>query len=717
MSDMLLNQDALKFHTMGRPGKLKIEATKPLSSQRDLSLAYSPGVAEPCRIIHKNPEEAYNLTAKGNLVAVISNGTAILGLGNLGALASKPVMEGKAVLFKKFSDIDGFDIEIDTDNIDEFINAVKYLSPTFGGINLEDIKAPDCFIIEEKLKEAMDIPVFHDDQHGTAIISAAGLINALELCKKKLDSVKIVVNGAGSAAIACLNLLIKMGAKKENIILCDSKGVIFENRAEGMNEWKTAYATKNPARTLEEALIGTDIFLGLSVKNAMTQTMVASMAKNPIIFALANPDPEILPKSVKAIRDDAIIATGRSDYPNQVNNVLGFPYIFRGALDVQASKINDEMKIAAVYAIANLAKQDVPEEVGLAYNRSDLKFGKDYIIPVPFDHRLIVEVSSAVAKAAIDSGVAKKQNLNFQTYKNQLKSRLNITESILSCEFAKVREAQRSIIFVQGESLKAIKSAIAFIQEGFGTPILIGDLDKIKKTYQANDLNKNYFDKIKCVNDEGNHLDTAIKLIQANQAAGIITGFESYYINSFKTLVHSNALPKNKELFALTVLTHHNKTLFICDTAINKNPTSEQLAHFAIKASQKAKELGHIPRVAFISYQNLSDNPLIQKAMTLLKSQNCDFEFDGDLTIDAALDYRFLKQRHPETPLTDAANILIMPTLESAHVGSKLLAQTGHTKIGPLLIGSDLPIQIVSPESKISEITTLAALTSYQASK
>ncbi|HAC59899.1 MAG TPA: NADP-dependent malic enzyme, partial [Rhodobiaceae bacterium] len=485
------DEEALLFHSQGKPGKLEINATKPMATQRDLSLAYSPGVAVPVRAIAENPDAAYDYTSKGNLVAVISNGTAILGLGDLGALASKPVMEGKAVLFKRFADVDSIDLEVDTKDVDAFINSVRYLGPSFGGINLEDISAPDCFVIESRLREVMDIPVFHDDQHGTAIITAAGLINALYLTKRDIKDIKVVVNGAGSAGIACLELVKAMGLPHDNAILCDTKGVIYKGRQEGMNQWKSAHAVTTDARTLEEAMQGADVFLGLSVKGAITPKMVASMADQPIIFAMANPDPEITPEEVAQVRDDAIMATGRSDYPNQVNNVLGFPYIFRGALDVRASAINEEMKIACAQALAKLAREDVPDEVAAAYHGERPRFGPQYIIPVPFDPRLIREIPPAVAKAAMDTGVARSPIVDMEAYRNRLQARLNPTAGTLQVIMDKVRRDPKRVVFAEGEEERVIRAALSFRDSGLGHPILVGREEQIRETLTQIGLDPN----------------------------------------------------------------------------------------------------------------------------------------------------------------------------------------------------------------------------------
>ncbi|NQU56152.1 MAG: NADP-dependent malic enzyme, partial [Rhodospirillales bacterium] len=661
--DSVTDVEALNFHAKGRPGKLEIHATKPLTTQRDLSLAYSPGVAAPCLEIVRDPSLAYDYTAKGNIVAIISNGTAVLGLGNLGALASKPVMEGKAVLFKRFADVDGIDLEVSTEDVDEFVNCVKFLGATFGGINLEDIKAPECFIIEQRLREIMDIPVFHDDQHGTAIITAAGLINALDLTGRNMASVKVVANGAGAASIACIELIKRMGVAHENVIMCDSKGVIYQGREEGMNQWKSAHAINTEARTLEDAMVGADVFLGLSVKDAVSPEMVQSMADRPIIFAMANPDPEILPEVAKAARPDVLIATGRSDYPNQVNNVLGFPYIFRGALDVRASTINDEMKIAAAHAIADLAREDVPDEVGAAYSGRALQYGAEYMIPAPFDPRLILAVPQAVARAAMDSGVARRPIIDMEAYGHELSARLDVTAASLQAIFDEVRANPRRVVFAEGEEEKSIRAAVSFYNSGYGVPILLGREDKVLETMQSLGLpkidgleihnaklstsNKDYTDFLyerlqrkgalyrdcqRMVNQERNLF--AACMVALGDADAMLTGLtRNYYVALEEITRVLDPLP-GEHIFGLSLVLARERTLFVADTAVHELPNPVQLADFAIQSAAVARRMGHEPRVALLSFSNfgnpmLDRSQLIRDAVHLLDERQVSFEYDG----------------------------------------------------------------------------------------
>lgn len=748
---MDLDCEALEFHAREPKGKVEISLTKPLTNQRDLALAYSPGVAAPCLEIHRDPKLAYEYTAKGNFVAVISNGTAVLGLGNLGALASKPVMEGKAALFKRFADIDAIDIEVSTEDPTEFINAVKYLGASWGGINLEDIKAPECFIIEKKLKELMDIPVFHDDQHGTAIITSAGLINATNLTNRTLDKVKVVVNGAGAAAIACVELMKCMGVKDENVILCDSKGVVYQGRKDGMNEYKQAHAVKTSARTLEEALVGADVFLGLSVKDAVTPSMVKTMAPQPIIFAMANPDPEITPDQVMKVRPDAIVATGRSDYKNQVNNVMGFPYIFRGALDVQATTINDEMKIAAAYALADLAREDVPEEVSAAYSGRKLKYGLDYIIPTPFDPRLIYIVPIAVARAAMSSGVAKKPIEDFDKYKKQLLSRLNPTNNLMSLFFERVKSNPKRMIFAEGEEEQMIRAAIQWRNQGYGTPILVGYEENIRKklrlmgasikgievTNAALNVNTdNYIDQVyRKLQRQGYLRRDCARMIKRDrnifsssmlangEADAMITGLTRSYINSLEDI--TKIIPKEPEkiLFGMSILLAHDKTIFISDTNINELPSAEELVDIAIQSASEVRHMGHEPRVAFLSFSNFG-SPLREKAMRVRDAvklmdarDDIDFEYDGEMQANIALNPELLKL-YPFCRLTAPANILIMPGLHSANISSKLLQELGGgTLIGPLLCGLSRPVQIIPMGSRETDILNLSVLGAHRISK
>jgi malate dehydrogenase (oxaloacetate-decarboxylating)(NADP+) len=741
--------EALKFHARGRPGKLEIRATKPLTSQRDLSLAYSPGVAAPCLEIERDPSLAYDYTAKGNLVAIISNGSAVLGLGNLGALASKPVMEGKAVLFKRFADVDGIDLEVDTQDVDEFVNCVKYLGATFGGINLEDIKAPECFIIEQQLREIMNIPVFHDDQHGTAIITAAALINALDLTGRNIKKVKLVANGAGAASIACVELIKKMGMPHKNITMCDSKGVLYQGREVGMNQWKSAHAIETEARTLQDAVVGADVFLGLSVKDALNPEMVLSMADKPIIFAMANPDPEILPEVAKAVRSDVLIATGRSDYPNQVNNVLGFPYIFRGALDVRASTINDEMKIAAAYAIAKLAREDVPDEVGAAYAGQALQYGPEYIIPAPFDSRLITAVAKAVAKAAMESGVARRPIVDVEAYGNELSARLDPTAASLQAIFEEVRAHPRRIVFAEGEEEKSIRAAVTFHNAGYGVPILLGREEKVRETMKSLGLplideleihnakkstsNKDYTDFLyerlqrqgalyrdcqRMVNQERNLF--AACMVAMGDADAMLTGLtRNYYVALEEITRVLDPLP-DEHIFGLSLLLARDRTLFVADTAVHELPKPEQLADFAIQAASVARRMGHEPRVALLSFSNfgnpmLERTQLIRDAVLLLDERQVSFEYDGEMGVDVALNSELLAL-YPFCRLSAPANVLIMPGLHSSQIATNLLHELGGgTVIGPMLQGLSKPAQIVPMGATVSDIVNMAALTAHDA--
>ncbi len=745
----LSDQEALRYHASGKPGKLEIVATKPVATQRDLSLAYSPGVAVPVRAIADNPTTAYDYTAKGNLVAVISNGTAILGLGNLGALAAKPVMEGKSVLFKRFADVDSIDLEIETEDVDEFVNSVRYLGPSFGGINLEDIKAPECFIIEQRLREIMNIPVFHDDQHGTAIITTAGLLNALHLTGRKIKDARLVVNGAGAAAIACLELIKAVGLPNENAILCDSKGVIYRGREEGMNQWKSAHAADTKLRTLEDALKGADVFLGLSVKGAVTPEMVRSMAKKPIIFACANPDPEITPEEVAEIRSDAIMATGRSDYPNQINNVLGFPYIFRGALDVRATTINDSMKIAAAEALAALAREDVPDEVASAYG--DLPhYGPKYIIPVPFDPRLISRVPPAVAEAAMKSGVARHPIMDMDAYKATLSARLNPTAASLQMIFERVRANPRRVVFAEGEEARTIRAAAAFRNAGYGVPILIGRVEHINETlselgFESMDAfevhnaklstrNQDYVEYLygrlqrkgflrrdcqRLVNNARNVFASC--MVALGDADAMVTGLTRNYWGALNEVRH--AIDPNPEamVFGLSILVTGGRTVFIADTTVHARPTSAQLAQIAEQAAGVARQFGHIPRVGLISFSNFG-NPEhditqhIERAIELLDARKVDFEYDGEMSVDVALDYEMMKRLYPFSRLSGSANVLVMPGLHAANAASTLITALRSGKmIGPLLIGLSKPVQISQMGSSTSDLVNMAALAAHDA--
>ena len=742
--------EALQFHASGRPGKLSIAPHKPLVTQRDLSLAYSPGVAFPCLHIKRDPASAFDYTSKGNFVAVISNGTAVLGLGDLGALAAKPVMEGKSALFKRFADIDSIDIEIDTKDVDEFVNCVRFLHPSFGGINLEDIRAPECFVIEERLRELLDIPVFHDDQHGTAIIAAAGLINALHLTGRELGGIKMVVNGAGAASIACVELLKTMGLPPENVLLCDTRGVIYRGRSDGMNQWKSAHAVETTKRTLAEAMDGADVFFGLSAKGAVDRAMVRSMAAKPIIFAMANPDPEITPEEVRAVRDDAIIATGRSDYPNQVNNVLGFPYIFRGALNVRASQINDAMKIAAAEALARLAREDVPDEVAAASAGERLSYGPDYIIPAPFDPRLIWAVPAAVAKAAMDSGVARKPIPDLFAYQRTLRARLDPTAAGLDLIFERVRTHPKRVVFAEGEEEKTIRAALLFSGSGFGTPVLVGREDRIRATMAAMGLNpaepleihnarlshhnKRYTDLLyarqqrrgmlyrdcqRLVNQDRNVF--AACMVACGDADAMVSGVTRNSFDVLDEVTRVIEIEHGAVMCGLTILLSHERTVLLADTLVHEMPEPAQLADIAVQAAAKAREFGLEPRVALLSYSNFG-NPAgnggarIREAVELLDRREPGFEYDGEISADVALDERLMRQLYPFCRLSGPANILVMPELHSANIAAKLLPRLGGgTAVGPLLLGLSRPVQIVNIGATVSDLVNLAALAAHDA--
>jgi len=745
------DQEALLFHAQPKPGKLEIKPSKPMATQRDLSLAYSPGVAVPVRAIAEDPSTAYDYTAKGNMVAVISNGTAILGLGDLGALASKPVMEGKAVLFKRFADVDSIDLEVDTTDVDQFINCVRYLGPTFGGINLEDIKAPDCFVIESRLRELMDIPVFHDDQHGTAIITAAGLVNALYLTGRDIKTTKLVVNGAGAAGIACLELIKAMGMPNENAILCDTKGVIYKGRTEGMNQWKSAHAVSTKARTLAEAVAGSDVFLGLSVKGAMTAAMVKSMAPKPLIFACANPDPEITPEEVAAVRNDAIVATGRSDYPNQVNNVLGFPYIFRGALDVRARTINDEMKIAAATALAELAREDVPDEVAAAYLGSRPKFGPDYIIPVPFDPRLISRVPVAVAKAAMESGVARKPIADLDRYANELASRLDPVASIVQRVVARVRMQPKRVVFAEGEEEAVIRAALSYQASGLGKAILVGDPERIKETARhagieefrelevqfaresprtaeyADALYKRwqrrgslYRDCLRQVTLDRNIF--AASVVAAGHADAMVTGVTRHYSVALADVRHVLDPKPGERLMGVSIILHGGRTVFVADTNVHEMPEPDVLADITVQTAAVVRRFGYEPHVALLAYSTFGQpwgerSQRVREAVDILDKRNVDFQYDGEMNADAALDADLRHARYPFSRLKEPANVLIMPAIHSASISTTMTEVIGGaTVIGPLLVGLTKSVQIAPLGATMSDIVNMAALAAYNIS-
>jgi malate dehydrogenase (oxaloacetate-decarboxylating)(NADP+) len=736
--------------TEGRPGKLEIVATKPMATQRDLSLAYSPGVAIPVLAIAEDESRAYDYTTKGNFVAVITNGTAILGLGNRGALAAKPVMEGKAVLFKRFADVDSIDLEVSTEDPDEFINCVKLLGKGWGGINLEDIKAPECFIVEQKLRELLDIPVFHDDQHGTAIIAAAGLINALHLTGRDVKTTKLVCNGAGAAGIACLELLQAIGFPRDNLILCDTKGVIYQGRTEGMNQWKSAHAVKTRARTLAEALTGADVFFGLSAKGAVTKDMVKSMADKPIIFAMANPDPEITAEEVAEVRDDAIMATGRSDYPNQINNVLGFPYIFRGALDVRATTINMEMKIAAAHALAELAREDVPDEVAAAYGARP-KFGPDYIIPVPFDPRLISFVPPAIAKAAMDTGVARKPIVDMEGYRQQLRTRRDPVAGVLQRVYDRLRRSPKRVVFAEGEEEQVIRGAASFVHQGLGTALLVGREDRVRAA--AADLGVDLGDNIqivnaalsrrnpeyasylyerlqrkgylirdcqRLVNTDRNHF--AACMVALGDADAMVTGVTRNFSVALEDVRRCiDPKPGHRVIGVSLVLAPRGRTVIVADTAVTEMPNAKDLADIAVEVAGVARRLGYEPRLAMLAFSTFGHPPgeraaHVQEAVRILDQRRVDFEYDGEMAADVAMNPE-LQTAYPFCRLTGPANVLVMPAFHSASISTKLLQELGgSTVIGPILVGLDRPVQIVQLGAKDTNLVNMAALAAYNVS-
>ena len=738
--------EALAFHMEPVPGKWEVNATVPMATQRDLSLAYSPGVAVPCSEISENPELAYDYTNKGNLVAVISNGSAVLGLGNLGALGSKPVMEGKSVLFKRFADVNSIDIELDTEDPDEFCRAVKLMGPTFGGINLEDIKAPECFIIEQRLKDEMDIPVFHDDQHGTAVICAAGLINALYLSDKKIEEVKIVLNGAGAAGIACIELLKFMGARHENCIVCDTKGVIFQGRTEGMNQWKSAHAAKTKSRTLAEALDGADVFIGVSVKGAVTQEMLKTMAKDPVIFAMANPDPEITPEEAHEVRVDAIVATGRSDYPNQVNNVLGFPYLFRGALDIHARAINEEMKIACATALAELAREDVPDEVAVAYGK-ELKFGRDYIIPTPFDPRLIFRVPPAVAKAGMQTGAARRPIIDLPNYELSLKSRMDPTASILQGMHVRARSNQATMIFAEGDDPRVLRAAVTYQRSGLGKSLVVGRDDDVKsklkdlgladainelevvnaaKTEHLESYKDFLYDRLKRkgfdpadvhrIASRDRHVFAALMLAHGH-GDGLVTGVTRKSAIVLDRINHVFDANADNGVTGVTALIHKGRIILISDTLVQEWPNEKDLADIAENAAVVARQLGLEPRVAFVSFSTFG-HPVSERAEKMylapaeLDSRSVNFEYEGEMTADVALNMKAM-EAYPFCRLTGPANILVVPARHSASISVKLMQEmAGATVIGPILTGIDKSIQICSTASNATDILNMAVLAS-----
>ncbi|MCX5494892.1 NADP-dependent malic enzyme [Kaistia dalseonensis] len=744
---VLTDKEALDFHSQGRPGKLEITPTKPMATQRDLSLAYSPGVAVPVKAIAADPSKAFDYTTRGNLVAVITNGTAILGLGNLGALASKPVMEGKAVLFKRFADVDSIDLEIDTEDVDAFVNSVRYLGPSFGGINLEDIKAPDCFIIESRLRELMDIPVFHDDQHGTAIIATAGMINALHLTGRDIKTTRLVCNGAGAAGIACIELVKAMGMPSENVLLCDTKGVVYEGRTEGMNQWKTAHATRTEARTLEDAMVGADIFFGVSAKGALTPEMVRSMAPRPIIFAMANPDPEITPEEVAEVRDDAIMATGRSDYANQVNNVLGFPYIFRGALDVRATTINEPMKIAAAMALAELARADVPDEVAAAYQGVRPRFGPHYIIPVPFDPRLLSEIPAAVAKAAMDSGVAQKPIEDIEAYKLELSARRDPIVGTLARIYERVRRNPKRVVFAEGEEEQVIRAAASFVAQKLGTAILVGREDIILDTAakagieikdgmeihnaRLSHRNPTYIEYLyarlqrsgyllrdcqRLINTDRNYFGAT--MVALGDADAIISGVTRNYSTVLADIRKVIDTKPGHRVIGVSLALVRGRTVVVADTAVHDMPSGEELADIAEEAAGVAKRLGYEPRVAMLAYSTFGQpegerSRHVREAVQILERRHVKFEFDGEMAADVALNMKVMGS-YPFCRLSGPANVLVMPAFHSASISTKMLQELGGaTVIGPLLVGLDKPAQILSLGARDSDIVNMAALAAF----
>ncbi|HKN08695.1 MAG TPA: NADP-dependent malic enzyme [Pseudomonadota bacterium] len=743
------DQEALLFHSQGRPGKLEVVATKPMATQRDLSLAYSPGVAVPVLAIAENEDRAFDYTTKGNFVAVITNGTAILGLGNRGALAAKPVMEGKAVLFKRFADIDSIDLEVSSEDPDEIVNCVKLLGKSWGGINLEDIRAPECFVIEQRLRELLDIPVFHDDQHGTAIIAAAGLINALHLTGRNIKSTKLVCNGAGAAGIACLELLKAIGFTPDNIILCDTKGVIYQGRTEGMNQWKSAHAAKTSARTLAQALAGADVFFGLSVKGAMTKEMVKSMAQRPIIFAMANPDPEISVEEVAEVRSDAIMATGRSDYPNQINNVLGFPYIFRGALDVRATAINMEMKVAAARALAELAREDVPDEVAAAYGTRP-KYGADYIIPVPFDPRLISFVPPAIAKAAMETGVARRPIVDMDAYRSQLRSRRDPVAGFLQRVHERLRRRPQRVVFAEGEEEQVIRAALSFVEQGLGTALLVGREERVRETagnlgielgggieiinarlskrnaayaaYLYERLQRKGFlprDCQRLVNQDRNHFASC--MVALGDADAMVTGVTRNFSGALSDISRCIDPKPGHRVMGVSLVLARGRTVLVADTAVTEMPNAESLADISVEAAGVARRFGYEPRLALLAFSTFGNPPgeraaLVQAAVRILDQRRVDFEYDGDIAADVALNME-LREAYPFCRLSGPANVLIMPTFHSASISTKLLEVLGGaTLIGPILVGLDRPVQIVPLSANDTQLANMAALAAFNVS-
>jgi malate dehydrogenase (oxaloacetate-decarboxylating)(NADP+) len=748
---MIRKQEALDYHSQGRRGKIEVISSKSCQTQRDLSLAYTPGVAEPCREIAKNPEDAYLYTAKGNLVAVVSNGTAVLGLGDIGALAGKPVMEGKGVLFKRFADIDVYDIELNSHNADEIIRAVQMLEPTFGGINLEDIKAPECFYIEETLKKTMNIPVFHDDQHGTAIISGAALLNALEVVEKRIDKVKVVFSGAGAAGIACAKLYEKLGVKRENILLVDTKGVVFKGRAEGMNPYKEYFAAETNARTLADAMKGADVFCGVSVKGIVTKDMVKSMADNPIVFAMANPDPEISYEDATSARSDVIMATGRSDYPNQVNNVLGFPFIFRGTLDVRASTINDEMKIAASHALAKLAKEDVPDSVMRAYGGKRIEFGRDYIIPKPFDPRVLLWEATAVAKAAMDTGVARQPIADMEAYKDALEARLGKSREVMRFFIHKAQKSPKRIVFPEGEEEKILRAAQIIVDENIGQPILLGSrtliTQRIKdlglelggveivnpsKSPRFDEYVTSYYKlrqrkgvtRFDAERQMATHNIFGMMMVQRGDADGLISGLTQHYPDTVRPALEIIGTRAGlKKIAGLYMLIFKNQTIFIADATVNIDPTAEDLAEIALLTAEKVKQLNMVPKIAMLSFSNFGSthHPLATKvrtAVSLVKQRAPHLMIDGEMQADTAVMPEVLSELYPFSPLQGGANVLICPDLTSANIAYKLLkCLGGAVAIGPILMGIKKPVYLLVPGNDVSDIVNITAMAVFESQR
>ncbi len=741
---MIRKQDALDYHSQGRRGKIEVVSTKPCATQRDLSLAYTPGVAEPCRDIAINPDDAYLYTAKGNLVAVVSNGTAVLGLGDIGPLAGKPVMEGKGVLFKRFADIDVFDIELNSHNPDDIIKAVQMLEPTFGGINLEDIKAPECFYIEEELKKVMNIPVFHDDQHGTAIISGAALVNALEVVGKKIDKVKVVFSGAGAAGMACARLYEKLGVRHENILFVDTKGVIFKGRTEGMNKYKEYFAADTNARTLADAMKGADVFCGVSVKGIVTKEMVKSMADKPIVFAMANPDPEISYEDALSVRDDLIMATGRSDYPNQVNNVLGFPFIFRGALDVRATAINDEMKIAASHALAKLAKEDVPDSVIRVYGGKRIEFGREYIIPKPFDPRVLLWETVAVAQAAMATGVARTPIADIEAYKDRLEARLGRAHEMMRFYIHKAQKAPKRIVFPEGQEDKILRAANIIVEEKIATPILLGsrtiisqkiselglDLEDAeivnpKKSPKFDEYVSGYFElrKRKGITRyvAERHMKTnnefGMMMVRNGDADGLISGLTQHYPDTVRPALQIIGTKEGVHRIAgLYMLIFKNQTLFIADATVNIEPTAEDLAEIALLTAERVKRIDVVPRIAMLSFSNFgsTQHPLTEKvrrATEIIKQRDPNLIVDGEMMADTAMSSEMLNELYPFSTLKEPANILICPDLTSANIAYKLLSRVGGASaIGPILLGIRKPVYLLTPGVEVNDIVNITAM-------